>query len=131
MDMRKFLTMTGVIAITAAALGGGIAFSVKIAGQVGTLQSQVSQLQKQDSQFQKEIRLSEDQLRQEKSVLAGFESNLSGLDASVAGLASPSDPLSAYTDICNMQATNSQLGIVQTYYYPCTNNVQLIPRPGA
>jgi hypothetical protein len=57
------------------------------------------------------------------------------IDGSVATLmqnsgSQSSDPLSAYTDICNTQLTNDETGIAQTYYYPCTNNATTIPQPG-
>jgi hypothetical protein len=42
----------------------------------------------------------------------------------------PSDPLSAYDQICNQQLQNSVTGNEQTYYYPCTNSAQTIPQPG-
>jgi len=63
-----------------------------------------------------------------------YNHQISALQNSVATLigevADPSDPLSAYTDICNTQASNGQTGVTQTYYYPCTNNAQTIPQPG-
>ena len=62
-------------------------------------------------------------------------SELKTIDSSVTTLlansgSQPTDPLSAYTDICNTQDTNDETGITQTYYYPCTNNATTIPQPG-
>ena len=66
--------------------------------------------------------------------LAGDDHEISALQNSVATLigqvSNPVDPLSAYTDICNVQADNGQTGITQTYYYPCTNQAQTTPQPG-
>ena len=56
---------------------------------------------------------------------------LQGAVARLAGdVSNPSDPLSAYTDVCNVQLTNDQTGVNQTYYYPCTNQAQVTPQPG-
>ena len=53
------------------------------------------------------------------------------LGNTVSGLSTPTDPLSAYSDICNVQLTNSSTDLEQTYYYPCTNNAETIPQPGS
>ena len=62
------------------------------------------------------------------------EHEISSLQGSVATLlgqvANPSDPLGAYTDICNQDFTNNSTGIDQTYYFPCTNQAQTMPLPG-
>jgi hypothetical protein len=52
------------------------------------------------------------------------------LSGTVGTLNAPSDPLSAYDDVCNTQATNDSTGFTQTYWYPCTNEAQTIPQPG-
>jgi hypothetical protein len=48
----------------------------------------------------------------------------------VSGINAPSDPLSAYNDVCNQAMTNSNSGATQTYYFPCTNQATTIPEPG-
>jgi hypothetical protein len=65
--------------------------------------------------------------RAQEREISALQSSVDGLLASVS---SPTDPLSAYTDICNTQLTNSATGITQTFYYPCTNQAQTIPQPG-
>lgn len=55
---------------------------------------------------------------------------ITNLNAQIDQINVPTDPLSAYDDICNTQATNNSTDLTQTYYYPCTNNVQTIPQPG-
>jgi len=64
---------------------------------------------------------------------ASYSAQISALQSSVANLvgevANPTDPLSAYTDVCQAQLTNDSTGITQTYYYPCTNTAQTIPQP--
>ena len=46
------------------------------------------------------------------------------------GLTQPTDPLSSYDQICQVQLQNSTTGVTQTFYYPCTNSAQTIPQPG-
>lgn len=55
---------------------------------------------------------------------------VTSLQGEVAGLTVPSDPLSAYDQICNQDFTNSQTGVSQPFYFPCTNQAQTIPQPG-
>ena len=57
-------------------------------------------------------------------------SQLQNQVATLAGLNVPTDPLAAYTDICNQPFTNGTTGVSQTYYFPCTNSAQTIPQPG-
>jgi cell division protein FtsL len=45
----------------------------------------------------------------------------------IANLNQPDNPLSAYTQVCNIDNTNSFTGNVEIYYYPCTDSV--IPSP--
>jgi hypothetical protein len=69
-------------------------------------------------------------LRGEQNQLNGLASKYSQIAGTLATLSTPSDPLSAYDDICNQQTTNDATGIIQTYYYPCTNSAETIPQPG-
>jgi type II secretory pathway pseudopilin PulG len=50
------------------------------------------------------------------------------LRGKVADLNVPTDPLSAYNQVCNQDNTDSNTGVTQLYYYPCTNGV--VPAPG-
>jgi hypothetical protein len=63
---------------------------------------------------------------------ASQENEISALQSSVAGLIAsvqnPSNPLAAYSQICNQDFTNSSTGVTQLYYFPCTNSV--IPTTG-
>jgi hypothetical protein len=71
----------------------------------------------------------------QRAEVTAQRAELKTIDSSVATLlansgSQPTDPLSAYTDICNTQDTNDATGVTQTYYYPCTNNATTIPQPG-
>jgi hypothetical protein len=55
---------------------------------------------------------------------------LHSLSHTVNAINVPTDPLSAYSDICNQQMTNQDSGADQTYWFPCTNQAQTIPQPG-
>jgi hypothetical protein len=70
------------------------------------------------------------QLTQARQADARMSAQLARLGGQVAGLTVPTDPLSAYNQICNQAMTNNQTGQDQVYYWPCTNNAQTIPQPG-
>jgi hypothetical protein len=65
------------------------------------------------------------QLKQELSFQEQVQAST---QSALTNLENPSNPLSAYTDVCSINNTNSSTGVDQLYYYPCTNNV--IPTTG-
>jgi type II secretory pathway pseudopilin PulG len=90
--------------------------------------------QSQGSQAAQATRTEQSQARQIrllKSQSAQLGAQVSQLSTQIAGVTAPDDPLSAYSDICNMQFNNQATGLNQTYYLPCTNNAQTIPQPGS
>jgi len=109
----------GAIAATAGiflALGlgtAGVVIEHGQADQLGQARDQVTMLQKQ--------------LRDNNAKLAR---QVGLVQTQMAGLSQPTDPLSAYNQICNQQFTNDATGITQTYYLPCTNQATTIPQPG-
>ncbi len=36
-------------------------------------------------------------------------------------------PYSSYNEVCSQDVQNTATGVVQLYYYPCTNGVQPVP----
>ena len=121
---RMWIPIIG-IAVVVVGLGGfGIATITKAHTDITHLQREVSQLTTQMQGAQATAQR-DDSLIQEQS------SQISSLSNTVSGLSQPSDPLSAYNQICTAQATNSTTGITQTYYYPCTNQATTTPQPGA
>lgn len=103
------ITVALVFVLIAACTLGTILTGRDLAARVTRTQSQVTKLRLQNRSLQIEI---------------------TGLDSEIGSLTVPTDPLSAYTDICNVQLTNGTTGALQTYYYPCTNSAQTIPQPG-
>jgi hypothetical protein len=70
-------------------------------------------------------------LSSDESDLSADESLIQQLQAKMGSLSTPADPLAAYDDICHSEFTNGSTGMLQTYYYPCTNDVETIPQPGS
>jgi hypothetical protein len=64
----------------------------------------------------------------EQSDVTGLDTQVGSLSSQLANLNQPTDPLSAYNQICRINDVNSTTGLYQTYYYPCTNNI--IPAAG-
>ena len=62
--------------------------------------------------------------------LAADRQQVTGLQSQLAQFTQPSDPLSAYNDVCDQPMTDNQNDLTQTYYFPCTNSAQTIPQPG-
>jgi hypothetical protein len=75
-----------------------------------------------------------DQLRGQEAKAKAAVQQLNAAEIATAtqldGLTQPTDPLSAYDQICQVQEQNGTTGVDQTYYYPCTNSAQTIPQPG-
>jgi septal ring factor EnvC (AmiA/AmiB activator) len=71
------------------------------------------------------------QLAQQPRNQMQLNAQVSNFGTQLSQLTTPTDPLSAYDQICNAQLQNSATGVTQAYYYPCTNNAQTIPRPGS
>jgi len=71
-------------------------------------------------------------LASQQTSIAGDAGLISQLQNKLGTLTTPQDPLQAYSDICNEQlTTNTSTGNTETYYFPCTNNVQTNPQPGS
>jgi uncharacterized protein YlxW (UPF0749 family) len=114
--MKKTL-MAVTAAIVTAMCAASLALAFVAHSQAVTAQHQVASLKSSEASLSKEV--------------SGEQSAISQLQTSVAGITVPTDPLSAYSDICNSDMTNQSTGINQTYYYPCTNNVETIPQSGS
>lgn len=104
------------IAVAAVLIGGIAALAVTVTGKIDDLNGEV---------------------KSDRGVITGLQSQLAGQQADIAklnnamgSLSQPTDPLSAYDQICTAENTNGTTGVLQTYYYPCTNSVQTIPQPG-
>ena len=62
-------------------------------------------------------------------IINNLSGQVSDLQLQMSQLSNPSDPLSAYNQVCqDNNMTNTSTGITQTYYYPCTS--RFIPQPG-
>lgn len=60
--------------------------------------------------------------------IRSIDGQITSIQSDVSALNTPTDPLSAYNSICHGPVTNSSTGVVEIYYYPCTDAV--IPTPG-
>jgi hypothetical protein len=106
--VKRILAAVGVLVLAAA----GAAAVVVIRGDAARIRT----LQRQDVTLTQQVRSLNDQVTQ--------------LGSTVAGINQPSDPLSAYNDVCNQDMQNNVTGADQTYWFPCTNQAQTIPQPG-
>lgn len=120
MKIIVIITIGVACALAAAAFSLSLTLKGTVDGQIGNLQRQNASLQAQNASLQGQLNA---QVQQESKDYSNMESKL-------GTLSTPSDPLSAYNEICNAQLTNSSTGVTQTYYYPCTNSAQTIPQPG-
>jgi len=105
-------------------------FVAVIAGAAGALyvvNNSASAATARAAQLQRQLTTEE---RTARSSEASLQSQLTQVQSAVNGLNKPSDPLASYDAICNQQMTNTSTDLPQTYYFPCTNNVQTIPLPG-
>lgn len=66
------------------------------------------------------------QVSSDSSQMSLDENTITDLQNKVSNLNTPTDPLSSYNQICNIDGTNNQ-GVPLIYYYPCTSNI--IPAP--
>ena len=100
-----------VSAVACLLAGCAIAFAVRgnadSGSQIRTLRQQLSQLQAKES--------------------ADYNQAMTA----VGSLTPPTDPLTAYNQVCSTTATGEETGITSTYWYPCTDQAQTIPQPGA
>jgi TolA-binding protein len=114
--------MRAILVAAIAVLTGGLAALALITlPGLSSSRSQITQLQSQVKRQHQEI-------QKQTSTIQEQGQEISTLNTTSGS--APSDPLSAYSDICNEQFTNQQTGVQQTYYLPCTNNAQTIPQPG-
>ncbi len=116
---RRFAVIAGLCVLLAAA----VAFAVITATGLSAAHHDDARLRAQVAS------LSASQASQARQ-LAAMRRDVASLQGKVDGLTVPTDPLSAYDQICESQNTNSASGVSQIYYYPCTNNAQTIPQPG-
>ena len=71
-------------------------------------------------------------LRQQLSQLQAREAgDYSRAMTAVGSLTPPTDPLTAYNQICDQDFTDDETGITQTFWFPCTNQAQTTPLPGS
>ena len=71
------------------------------------------------------------QIRHDEALLRSLSQQETALGNQLAALTVPTDPLSAYNDVCSQDMTNGTTGVTQTYWFPCTNSAQTIPQPGS
>lgn len=113
-----------VVVTVAVLVVGALAFLIYADSQahhdVTTLQHQVSTLQTNQ--------------RDAASSITGMGSQISSIDSQVStiqgnlsNLSRPNDPLSSYNQVCTAQNTNGVTGLIQTFYYPCTNSATPSP----
>jgi hypothetical protein len=69
------------------------------------------------------------EIRHDETLIRSLSQQQTSLQGKVAGLTVPTDPLSAYSAVCNQAMTNQNTGVTQTFWFPCTNNAQTIPQP--
>jgi hypothetical protein len=62
--------------------------------------------------------------------LAEDEQLLATTAQEASQVSQPTDPLSAYNQVCSQPLTDSLTGVTSTWYLPCTNSAQTIPQPG-
>ena len=105
-----------------AAIVAAIALAVAAAAGTGTLIDH--------GQAQQQAAADHRQMRALRSQVAALSTQVGSLGSQVSAISQPSDPLSAYNQICNQPFTDSQTGNQATYYFPCTNSAQTIPQPG-
>ena len=110
--MKTKIAIAALIAVLAAVAAVAIVAVV----QIRSLQTEQNTLTRQLSRAQ-----------HEQLVLRQSERRLG---SQVATLNVPSDPLSAYNEVCNQPMQNGATGNTQTFYFPCTNSAQTIPSPG-
>jgi outer membrane murein-binding lipoprotein Lpp len=108
-----------VAVLVAVVIGGGLALRGDNDGLSGQVSAQTAQIRALTAQ--------EQALKTQEQAL---KSEYISLSSQVSGLNQPSDPLSAYNDICQVPLQNQGTGATQTYYYPCTNVAQTTPEPG-
>ncbi len=70
------------------------------------------------------------QILREEAAIRSMDRQVRMLGNQVATLNVPSDPLSAYNEVCYQPLYNNNIGSDQTYYFPCTNQAQTTPQPG-
>lgn len=107
---------------------GGVSLS-QDRSDITQLRQQLAQDRGQINRTDVVISHDESTIAQDKSDIESVQSQANSLSSQIAGLSTPTDPLSAYNQICNGPLTNAA-GVTQTYYYPCTDSVQTIPQPG-
>lgn len=78
------------------------------------------------------IRTEQNSISQLQNSTSHLQSRISNLDNQMSGLTMPSDPLASYNMVCSTSnVLNQGTGNYQTFWYPCTNQAQTTPQPGA
>lgn len=95
----------------------GIALGVVTSGMNDQISNQTQLISRQSSQ-----------LSRQSILISSDESSIGDMQEQLNHLNIPTDPLSAYNAVCNSDLMNTQTGVTQLYYFPCTNSI--IPAPG-
>lgn len=69
-------------------------------------------------------------LSADNAEIKSLRTTVGGLSSQVQNLNVPSDPLSAYNEVCTNSDVQTSNGGSETVYYPCTNQAQTTPQPG-
>ena len=104
------------MATVLACLLSGAAVAVALVSQ-GSTSAQVARLSREDTSL--------------RQGLAALQQRESAVEGQLSTLTIPDDPLSAYNQLCSTTATGEESGVTSTYWYPCTDQAQTIPQPGA
>src|ERR1700674_5314479 len=116
-----------VILLVLVAVGVGAFGGVSLAqdhSDITQLRQQLAQDRAQINRTDVVISRDESTIAHDKSTIQTIQDQANSLSTQIGAISTPSDPLSAYNQICNAQLTNGSTGVTQTYYYPCTNSVQ-------
>jgi hypothetical protein len=105
---------------------------------ISTLKHQVTTLQGElktdSSQASAQLSTFGADLANDQSKISTDANSINTLNQQVSSLQAldrPQDPLASYDLICSQDQTNQSTGITQLYYFPCTNEAQTTPLPGA
>jgi hypothetical protein len=121
MKIIAIITIGVACALAAAAFSLSLTLKGTLDGQIGNLQRQNASLQSQNTSLQAQINA---QVQQESKDYLNMEAKL-------GTLSTPTDPLSAYNQICSGDQTSNSTGNTSLYYWPCTDSAETIPQPGS
>ncbi|HWE55814.1 MAG TPA: hypothetical protein VG435_09885 [Acidimicrobiales bacterium] len=123
-----------IVTIVLVVLVGVVAFGayslVQAHSDITALQRQNNQDRSQVAATASSLATLKTQVSQDAGQLSNIQESVTSLTSQVGAISKPSDPLSAYNQICDSTFQNSTTDLEQLYYYPCTNVVQTTPLPG-